>query len=132
MIQIVWAACVMFCRLIYLFIHWCVYSWFTPFIIWACSTLHCLFVSSLIRIFDKIYFLLFDLLLQSSWNAPAIHVRMVAHVTIRGRDSIHAVIHKGTVGITAKRVRKIKSPLGRMRWEELKMVIDSQAYIFTL
>ena len=64
--------------------------------------------------FDKIYFLLFDLLLQISWNAPAIDVRMVAHVTIRGRDSIHAVVHKGTVGITAKRVRKIKSP-GRMR-----------------
>ena len=92
------------------------------------QTLHCLFVSSLIRIFDKIYFLLFDLLPQSSWNAPAIDVRMVAHVTIRGRDSIYAVVHKGTVGITAKRVRKIKSP-GRIRWEELKMVIDSQAYI---
>ena len=69
-------------------------------------TLHCLFVSSLIRKFNKINFPPFDLLPQSSWNAPAILVRMVVHVTIRGRDSIHVVVHKGTAGIAAKRVRK--------------------------
>ena len=89
------------CPSIYVFIHG-----FTSFIIWNYTTLHCLFVSSLIRKFDKINFLPFDLLLQSSWNAPAILVRMVVHVTIRGRDSIHVVVHKGTAGIIAKRVRK--------------------------
>ena len=89
------------CSSIYVFIHG-----FTSFIIWNYSTLHCLFVSSLIRKFNKINFPPFDLLPQSSSNAPPIHVRMVAHVTIRGRDSIHVVVHKGTAGIAAKRVRK--------------------------
>ena len=38
---------------------------------------------------------------------------------------------QGYSGDHCEKGEKLKSP-GRMRWEDLKMVIDSQAYIFTL